>query len=564
MKKKLMRTLLTGMISTCVIGTGIIAGTMTASAADADGDYIGKFADMGDANCDGKINLADAVIIMQSLANAPKYGIEGTDASHLTANGAANADVCERGNGLTNADALSIQKKLLDLIQTFPESFAADYEEKNAAPQTTTTTLPETTTTTTTTAPETTTTTTESTTTTTESTTTTTTTTTTSTTTTTESTTTTTTTTSKPVGQKITPTEYMAAVKANFNSNVPADVKQGDSGTTTKITYYSKKAQRDKPANVWLPPNYSQNEKYPVVYMNHGVMGGEGDMLNGWGIREMASNLIKKGEVKPFIIVFTQMYTDPKSATCSGITQESMDRYDDFLYDLTESLMPYMAEHYSVAEGRENTAIAGFSMGGRESLYIGIMAADKIGYVCASSPAPGAVPGQDMFLNHRGSMSESEFKFSEPNIPYLLMIGGGTNDSVVGTFPKQYSELLKKNGNDNIWFEVQGAGHDAGVGTPLFYNFFRNLFKTEGGFTEGGGNLGEGASVSTGGDQGGWNMGGDQGGWNFGGDQGGWNFGGDQGGWNFGGDQGGWNFGGDQGGFNFGDMGGFDWSAFGG
>ena len=173
MKKKLMRTLLTGMISTCVIGTGIIAGTMTASAADADGDYIGKFADMGDANCDGKVNLADAVIIMQSLVNAPKYGINGTDASHITANGAANADVCERGNGLTNADALSIQKKLLDLIQTFPESLAADYEEKNAAPQTTTTTLPETTTTTTTTAPETTTTTTESTTTTTESTTTT-------------------------------------------------------------------------------------------------------------------------------------------------------------------------------------------------------------------------------------------------------------------------------------------------------------------------------------------------------------------------------------------------------
>ena len=276
------------------------------------------------------------------------------------------------------------------------------------------------------------------------------------------------------------PNEYLEQAKQSFTSNVPADVKSGDKGKTSKITYYSKKAQRNKPANVWLPPNYSESEKYPVVYMNHGIMGGEDDLLTGWSIREMASNLIEKGEVKPFIIVFTQMYTDPKAERPSGITQESTDRYDDFLYDLTESLMPYMSEHYSIAEGRENTAIAGFSMGGRESLYIGMKAADKIGYVCASSPAPGIVPAKDMFLDHRGSMTEAEFGFSASNMPYLLMIGGGTADQVVGTFPKQYHELYEKKGIDHIWFEVQGGGHDASVGTPLFYNFFRNLFKASG------------------------------------------------------------------------------------
>ncbi len=267
----------------------------------------------------------------------------------------------------------------------------------------------------------------------------------------------------------------METAKKNFTNTVPAEMKTGDTGTLTKIQYFSKKANRNKPANVWLPAGYTEGKKYPVVYMNHGVMGGEGDMVKGWCITEMASNLIKNGDVQPFIIVFPQMYTDPNAERPGGITQEAMDHYDDFLYDLTESLMPYMAEHYSVAEGRENTAIAGFSMGGRESLYIGMMACDKIGYVCASSPAPGIVPAQDMFLSHRGSMTESEFRFK--TAPYLLMIGGGTNDSVVGTFPKQYHELYDKNGVDNIWFEVAGAGHDASVGTPLFYNFFRNLFK---------------------------------------------------------------------------------------
>ena len=66
-----------------------------------------------DANCDGETNMADAVIIMQSLANPNKYGINGTHETHITAQGEFNGDM--DGNGLTNADALEIQKMLLKL-----------------------------------------------------------------------------------------------------------------------------------------------------------------------------------------------------------------------------------------------------------------------------------------------------------------------------------------------------------------------------------------------------------------------------------------------------------------
>lgn len=272
--------------------------------------------------------------------------------------------------------------------------------------------------------------------------------------------------------------DLMAKLREEMTLNVPDSVKYGDTGTTTHFTYFSQKAQHEKGANIWLPAGYSENQKYPVLIMNHGIFGNEDSMLTGFSVREMASNMIKSGETVPFIIVFPQMYTDPAAQTpAGGITQQVTDYYDDFLYDLTESLYPYVKEHYSVAEGRENTAIAGFSMGGRESLYIGLMRPDLFGYVCASSPAPGIVPAVDMFLNHRGNMTEAEFKFSDADLPYLLMIGGGTNDQVVGTFPKQYHELFEKNGTDHIWMEVQGGGHDGSVGTPLFYNFFRYVFK---------------------------------------------------------------------------------------
>ncbi len=123
-------------------------------------------------------------------------------------------------------------------------------------------------------------------------------------------------------------------------------------------------------------------------------------------------------------------------------------------------------------------------MGGRESLYIGISRPDLFGYVCASSPAPGIVPAQD-FMTHSGSflygtnrrMTNSDFKIPDDKLPYLLMIAGGTNDSVVGTFPKEYHQLFTTNGTTHIWTEVPGGGHDGSVGIPLFYNFFRAVFK---------------------------------------------------------------------------------------
>ena len=69
----------------------------------------------GDANCDSDVNMSDAVIIMQSLANPAKYGVNGTDEHHITEQGKKNGDIAGNNDGITNSDALAIQKKLLGL-----------------------------------------------------------------------------------------------------------------------------------------------------------------------------------------------------------------------------------------------------------------------------------------------------------------------------------------------------------------------------------------------------------------------------------------------------------------
>lgn len=61
--------------------------------------------------------MSDAVLIMQANSNPDKYGINGSDPSHITAQGMLNADVYDNGkSGVTNEDALMIQKFKLSFI----------------------------------------------------------------------------------------------------------------------------------------------------------------------------------------------------------------------------------------------------------------------------------------------------------------------------------------------------------------------------------------------------------------------------------------------------------------
>ena len=77
----------------------------------------------GDANGDESVDISDAVIIMQALSNPSVYGEKGTAENHLNEKTKKNADCNLHGDGITNKDALSIQKYLLKLIDKLPESY---------------------------------------------------------------------------------------------------------------------------------------------------------------------------------------------------------------------------------------------------------------------------------------------------------------------------------------------------------------------------------------------------------------------------------------------------------
>lgn len=105
-------------VSTTTTSTTTTVTTTTVTSTTVKNEDV----DYGDANCDGTVDLADVVLIMQSLANPDKYGINGTDPTHLTEQGSLNADCCD-GNGVTTNDAVIIQKYLLKLIPSLPTAY---------------------------------------------------------------------------------------------------------------------------------------------------------------------------------------------------------------------------------------------------------------------------------------------------------------------------------------------------------------------------------------------------------------------------------------------------------
>ncbi|WP_303765854.1 glycosyl hydrolase [Ruminococcus flavefaciens] len=98
--------------TTTAVTTTAVTTTSTTSQLPSDSDYM-----KGDVNCDGTVELADAILIMQSLANPNKYGTDGSDEQHITEKGQRNGDVDKGVVGITANDALEIQRYLLKLTK---------------------------------------------------------------------------------------------------------------------------------------------------------------------------------------------------------------------------------------------------------------------------------------------------------------------------------------------------------------------------------------------------------------------------------------------------------------
>jgi len=245
-------------------------------------------------------------------------------------------------------------------------------------------------------------------------------------------------------------------------------------GTREGITYYSETTGCERRANVLLPPNYSKEKKYPVLYFLHGIFGDENSMIGEEAnkLDIIFGNLIAEGKTKEAIIVFPNMFATGDPNIQPGFNSEQTAPYDNFINDFVNDLIPFVESKYSVISDREHRGLIGFSMGGRETLFIGLMRSDVVASFCAISSAPGLVPSQDNFMKHDGQFTdEKDMCLKTASKPDMIMVCCGTQDSVVGQFPSNYHRILTENGIEHLWFEVPGADHNSEAIRSGYYNF---------------------------------------------------------------------------------------------
>ncbi|HEY4417727.1 MAG TPA: alpha/beta hydrolase-fold protein [Verrucomicrobiae bacterium] len=155
--------------------------------------------------------------------------------------------------------------------------------------------------------------------------------------------------------------------------------------------YKSAIAGDDRDFIVYTPPGYdaSAKKRYPVLYLLHGYS----DDASAWSTVGRANvildNLIARGAAKPMIIVMPLGYgtMDVVKGGWSrvrepGLWQQNADKFSEALL---EEVLPQVEKSYRVSTDRQSRAIAGLSMGGAESLNVGLNHLEKFAWIGAFS-----------------------------------------------------------------------------------------------------------------------------------------------------------------------------------
>lgn len=255
-----------------------------------------------------------------------------------------------------------------------------------------------------------------------------------------------------------------------------SDTRDVPHGSVASVPYYSKTLQRFRRLHVYTPPGYeTSNQKYPIFYLLHGA----GDNDNAWSTVGRAGfildNLIAAGKAKPMVVVMPAGHTNtPRPQAAPGMPPAGRPMFaDDFIQDFTNDIMPLVESRYRVQADRSHRAIAGLSMGGAHTLYIGIPNLEKFAYIGVySSGLLGVIP-----FNRRGPgggpapatpppapsgptwEQEQAAKLDNPQLKKglkLFWFGTGKDDFLVEN-SRATVEWFKKHGFAPVYRETEGA-----------------------------------------------------------------------------------------------------------
>jgi enterochelin esterase-like enzyme len=241
---------------------------------------------------------------------------------------------------------------------------------------------------------------------------------------------------------------------------------QGLKGKLEGFEYDSAVTGKRRKAQVYLPPGYSADKKYPVLYLLHGIGGNEHEWTSYVKAHVILDNLIAGGQALPFITVLPNGRALPDDRVpANPFTPEAVKGFENFEQDLLKHLIPAIQARYSTATGREQRAIAGLSMGGGQTFNFGLGHLDTFAWIGAFSSAPNTRPPEQLVPDPAAAKAQLK----------LLYISCGNKDGLIN-FSQGVHRYLVQHQVPHLW-NVDDHGHDGETWGSNLYRFAQLLFR---------------------------------------------------------------------------------------
>ncbi len=233
-------------------------------------------------------------------------------------------------------------------------------------------------------------------------------------------------------------------------------------GTLSHRWYHSEGLKTDRRINVYTPYGYevSGKQKYPVLYLLHGMGGDEDEWVIFGRACQIMDNLIAQGKAKPMMVVMTNGHTAMQAAP----GESSLGYYKPHYFDHGSmdgefetyfmEIVQFVDSNYRTIAKKDGRAIAGLSMGGFHSAFISANNPDVFAYVGLFSAALGVTDASvsPIYANLEGKL-DTQFKKGVK----LYWTGIGNTDFLYAA-NKKFRENLDAKGYKYTYLETEG-GH---------------------------------------------------------------------------------------------------------
>jgi enterochelin esterase-like enzyme len=232
--------------------------------------------------------------------------------------------------------------------------------------------------------------------------------------------------------------------------------------------YYSTVFNKSRQFYIYTPAGYDINtiEKYPVLYILHG--GGEDE--RGWATQGktdlILDNLIAEKKAKPMIVVMPDGNVD-----ASGFGEITLKMFEA---ELKQCIIPFVEKNYRAETDSKNRALAGLSMGGIQTLYVGINNTSLFSYLGVFSSG-WIMPMQKDLANAQYDFMKKNVDVINNNLNLFWVAMGGKEDIAYNncqTMLSKFDELKIK-----YTYSEYPGGHTWPVWRHNLYNIAPLLFK---------------------------------------------------------------------------------------